>query len=60
MFTSLEDFFALFKLLMCFVFPAPGYIFLLLLQYKADSIKVVQKSVKAYAVMPKGSLGNTQ
>ena len=28
--------------------------------HTAVSIKVVQKSVKAYATMPKGSLGNTQ
>ena len=28
--------------------------------YTAVSTKVVQKSVKAYTTMPKGSLGNTQ
>ena len=28
--------------------------------YMAVSTKVVQKSVKAYATMPKGSLGDTQ
>ena len=29
-------------------------------QYTVVSTKVVQESVKAYATMPKGSLGNTQ
>ena len=28
--------------------------------YTAVSTKVVQKSVKAYVIMPRGSLGNTQ